>query len=191
MQVSFKNPAVAFKAKEDVASEVPQENKNGGVFGTGKEIWKGTLKGYEGVKTFAEGTCKGVRNAAYTGAGIIALDYLVTASKNRVPVSKMVITPLSLAGKALYRGGKYFIDFCKPTGPSIPQTAKDLCKTVGKVFHKIYHSPNLSRFSRWGLPIIASGVGLYTLVRSKLDYNERAAKIDHRYGGIHGHQDAE
>ena len=57
------------------------------------------------------------------------------------------------------------------------------------MFSKIYKSPNLSRFSRWGLPIIASGVGLYTLVRSKLDYNERAARIDHRYGGVHGHHD--
>ena len=188
MQVSFKSNSIAFKSKK-IPEEAVSEDKKGGIFSTGKEVWKGTLKGYEGVTTFANGTYKGIKNAAYTGAGIVALDYLVTASKNQVPVSKMIMTPLSLAGKALYRGAAYFINFCKPTGPSIPQTVRDLCKTVGKVFQKIYHSPNLSRFSRWGIPIIATGVGAYTIVRSKLDYNEKAAKIDHRYGGVHGHHD--
>ena len=192
MQVSFKSRSAAVRTRDEYPTErLPEENNKGGVFSTGKEIWKGTLKGYDGVKTFAWGTYKGIRNAAYAGAGVVALDYLVTASKNQVSVGKMVWTPLSLAGEALYRGGRYFIEFCKPSGPSIPKTIKDLCTTVGKVFKKIYHAPNLSRFSRWGLPIIATTVAAYTIVRSKLDYNEHAAKIDHRYGGVHGHHDGE
>ena len=48
MQVSLKSNSIAFKSKE-ISTEAVSEDKKGGIFSTGKEVWKGTLKGYEGV----------------------------------------------------------------------------------------------------------------------------------------------
>ena len=50
-----------------------------------------------------------------------------------------------------------------------------------RVFKKIYNSGHISPVAKWGLPIIAATTLAYTTIRSVLNYNEAAAKLEHRY----------
>ena len=191
MRVSFKSSQI-----ENPQTAV-QERKDGmGVFDTSREFWKGTLKGYEGAKALTVGTAKGIKNAVYAGSALVALDWFGTSiariAKNKpdATVWNMVKTPFVLAGKAIAKSSKYLVEFCKKDVPSIPQALKTmLIDTPVKIIKKVYKSPNISFVARYGLPVIALSVLGYSIVRSKLDYNERAARIDHRYGGVLGHHD--
>ena len=190
MQVNFKSNQIAFKTQE----QDPVKNENTGIFQKGKEAWKGTLKSYEGIKAFSCGTARGIKNAVYAGSGLVALDWFGTSMHNHVPISEMIKTPLILGAKALYRGTKYAFNYLNIFNKNSPSTLDLICdsgKTFGKALKRIYGSKNISPVAKWGLPIIAAVVAGYTIVRSKLDYNERAAEVDHRYGGVHGHQDKE
>ena len=190
MQVSFKSTQLP----EKQIPTLDNHSESKGLFNASKEAWKGTLKGYEGVKVFTMGTARGIKNAAYAGSALVALDWFGTSISNIVKGSNtkwnMFKTPFVLAGQALSKTGKYLVEFCKKDGPTIPQALKTaFIDTPVKLIKKIYKSPNLSRVTRFGLPVIALTTLGYTSIRSKLDYNEKAAKIDHRYGGVHGHHD--
>ena len=195
MQVSSISSQVAFRAKDKALFE-NQPKSNSGIFEKSREAWKGTLKTYEGAKAYTGGIFRGIRNAIYAGAALVILDWFGTSianiakGKQGATTWNMIKTPFVLAGQALSRSTKYFIEFCKKDGPTIPQFLKTaLIDTPIKVMKKIYRSPNISKFTRIGLPIVTLIALGGTIIRSKLDYNEQAAKIDHRYKGVHGHRD--
>ena len=140
---------------------------------------------------------KGLKYAAYAGAGLVGIDWIAKSSVNIAKnnglqtIGHMLATPFVLGGKAIGRTAKYMFEFCKKDGPSVPEALKALVwDAPKKVLSKIYGknaSKNISHVSKIGLPIIALTVAGYTTFRSCLEANERKARIDHRYGGDMGH----
>lgn len=180
---------VNFRSNQPVATTQPQ-NKERGVFDTTREAWKTTLKTKETIGAYSSGFVRGLKNAAVAGGALVGIDWLVNScvniSKGKNTVSHMLGTPFVLFGKSIANFTKFIVDSCgeRTFGKSIKVALWDAPK---KVMKTIYNSKNVSKVSKWGLPIIALAVAGYTTFRSCLDANERSAKIDHRYGGEVGH----
>ena len=60
-----------------------------------------------------------------------------------------------------------------------------------RVLSKIYKSTHISPVAKWGLPLVAATTLAYTTIRSVLNYNEAAAKLEHRYNTKRGHHTAD
>lgn len=219
MIVSFRNDSagavrlpklnpVAEQSQQSVSQvqmPITEKPKSDSFFNKSREIWKTTLKTKETIGAYSSGFFRGLKNAVYAGAALVGIDWLVTSTynlgkgkkvngKELTSVGHMLATPFVVAGKTIANGWK-FIFGSKSTKNII---ARDVSQTLKlafveapkRLFGKIYSSKNVSKVSKWGLPIIAVAVAGYTTFRSCLEANRRAADIDHAYGGKVGHHEA-
>ena len=180
--------------------DVPQRQpaKKEGFVGKSVNAWVGFLKFKEGVKAYTGGFFRGIKNAVYAGAAIVGIDWFTTSAmkvgatavkSGKKEAAKafghMVATPFAVVGKTISNAAKFIFGgknvesiFVRPNSQTLKLAFVEAPK---RVLNKIYNSKHISPVAKWGLPIIAATTLAYTTIRSVLNYNEAATRLEHRY----------
>lgn len=147
-----------------------------------KNGFRQTLAAYVNTSEILKGTLVGAGLGIISGAGIMAIDWLVTGTsrvaKGKTQLKEMLAQPFNLVGRSA-KG--LFSKIVNLPSKTFKEAGMYILKTPIRVFKNVAEAKNISKVGKIAGPLVGLGVMAACLTSARLHANQKTADLDHQF----------